>query len=68
MVHYRIRQASTGQFVFRVWSVAVLMLCSGDVIWVTVAVTSLFSELASQEFILSSDWEFLKLQYSETSR
>lgn len=58
IVHYRIRQATTGQFVFRVWSVAMLMLCSGDVIWVTVEVASLFSELASQEFILSSGWEF----------
>lgn len=67
MVHYRIRRATTGQCVFRVWSAAMLMLCSGDVIWVTVELASLFSELASPEFISRSNWE-LKLQHSETSR
>lgn len=58
IVYYRIKRATTAQFVLRVWSVAMLMLCSGDVIYVTVEVASLFSELASQEFISSSKWEF----------
>lgn len=66
MVHYRIRRATTGQCVFRVWSAAMLMLCSRDVIWVTVELASLFSELASQEFISRGNWE-LKLQHNKTS-